>query len=65
MGWESIEEGREDNVSMVRGLRWCKHKGEDVGCTPVQTEPPWLSFALGVANEASDRLGESYGRGRQ
>jgi hypothetical protein len=62
---EGIEEGREDNVSMVGGSCWCKHKREGIGCTLVQTEPPWLSFALGVANGASDGLGGSYGRGRQ
>ena len=64
MGWESIEEGRKDDVSMVRGLRWCEGKGEGIGCTPAQTKPPWLSFALGVVNRVSDGLGGSYGRGR-
>ena len=47
---EGIEEGREDDVSMVGGSRWCERKGEGVGCTPAQTEPPWLCLALGVAN---------------
>ena len=65
MSQKGIEEGREDDVGMVGGSRWCKHKREGIGCTPAQTEPPWLSFALGVANRASDGLGGSYGRGRQ
>ena len=65
MSQEGIEEGREDDVSMVGGSCWCERKREGIGCTPAQTEPPWLSFALGVANRASDGLGGSYGRGRQ
>ena len=58
MSQEGIEEGREDNVSMVRGSRWCERKGEGVGGTLVQTEPPWLGFALGVVNRGSCGPGE-------
>jgi hypothetical protein len=47
---EGIEEGREGDIAMVGGLRWCERKREGIGCTPAQTEPPWLSLALGVAN---------------
>ena len=43
MSQEGIEEGREDDVGMVGGLRWCEHEREGIGCTPAQTEPPWLS----------------------
>ena len=50
---EGIEEGREDDVGMVGGSRWCEHEREGIGCTLVQTEPPWLSLALGVANGGS------------
>ena len=53
MSQEGIEEGREDDVGMVGGSHWCECKGEGVGCTPVQTEPPWLGLALGVANRGS------------
>ena len=57
MSQEGIEEGREDDVGMVGGSRWCKHEGEGVRCTPVQTELPWLSLALGVANGGSCESG--------
>ena len=50
MSQEGIEEGREDNVGMVEGSCWCEREREGIGCTPVQTELPWLSLALGVAN---------------
>ena len=50
MGNEGIEEGREDDVCMVGGSHWCERKGEGIGCTLAQTEPPWLGLALGVAN---------------
>ena len=53
MSQEGIEEGREDDVSMVGGSRWCERKREGIGCTPAQTELPWLSLALGVANGGS------------
>ena len=38
---------------MVEEVGWlclCDHEGEGVWCTQVQTEPPGLSFALGMAN---------------
>src|ERR1700742_5052575 len=50
---EGIEEGREGDIGMVGGSCWCKREREGIGCTPAQTEPPWLSLALGVANGGS------------
>ena len=44
---------------MVEDSCWCNHEREGVECTPAQSEPLWLSFALGVANKGSDGLGES------
>jgi hypothetical protein len=56
---EDPKEGGDDEVGMVGSLCWCDCKGEGVGCTPVQNEPPWLSFALGVANRGLNGLVES------
>ena len=53
MSQEGIEEGREDDVGVVGGLHWCERKREGIWCTPAQTELPWLSLALGVANRGS------------
>ena len=50
VGREGIKEGRKDDVGMVGGSCWCKHERESMGCILAQTEPPWLSLALGVAN---------------
>ena len=50
MSQEGIEEGREDDVGMVGGSRWCEHEREGIRCTLAQTEPLWLGLALGVAN---------------
>ena len=43
MSQEGIEEGREDDVGRVGGSHLCEHEREGIGCTPAQTEPPWLS----------------------
>ena len=59
MGQEGIEEGREDDVSMVGGSHWCKHKREGVGCILAQTELPWLGWALGVVNGGKVQSGTS------
>jgi hypothetical protein len=49
----------DNEVGEVGCLRSRVHKGERVRSTFVQTEPPGLSFALGVANGGLHRPGGS------